>query len=160
MSFQPTAFQFNAFQTAIDKVNRSGVVRLWLMALTEALNKKPEPIVKKPEAALKNKSYHVKENKDGSATIDGNKVKKTPAEVVAADLKPVKPLKRAITEKDYQKIDLPTPDQTAEYLLNLLVLQSDNQVWAEGQVLNLLKEAIEIQREEDLILEAAVTMFL
>lgn len=160
MSFQPTAFQFNAFQTAIDKVNRSGVVRLWLMALTEALNKKSETVVKKPEAVLKKKLAHVKENKDGSATIDGKKTKKTPTEVVAIELSPVKPLKRVVTEKDYQKIYLPTPDQTAEYLLNTLVLQSNNQVWAEGQVLNLLKEAIEIQREEDLILEAAITMLL
>lgn len=158
MAFQPSAFQFNAFQMAIDRVARSGVIRLWLMALTEALNKEVKPslkVTKKDKVKLQT----VVENADGSATIDAVKVEQK-KEVPSAKIKLAKPLKRAVTEKEYKKLDLPTPTETAEYLLNTLVLQATNQVWAEEQVLLLLKQALEMQQEEDMILESAIIMLM
>lgn len=163
MAFQPSAFQYNAFQQAVNRAERSGVMRLWVAQLTEAMNKKPEVVEVKDEKAPELLRYTT-EN-DGSIVVqDAQKATKVAAkDIKARPLKAPKQLKRTVTPVTYQKLNLPTPTETAEYLYNSVALHTEEQLWAEEQVLVLLQKAIlqkQIQEEDGIIIQAAAELLL
>lgn len=161
MAFQVDAFQLDAFQWAVTNNQRSGVVRLWLAKLTAELNGIPWDEDATPEvmrkAAPKKVIEKVVETADGGALV-GNK----PARVVfkkAPVLKKEPTAEERIASHPHVAM-LPTPTETASYLLEKIGAGGKQMLWDAETVLNTLKLAVEEDQEEEDMLEAVARMLL
>jgi hypothetical protein len=148
----------------LNEPKRSGVCRLWLAQITAELNGMLAPPTEKEKAAEPIKVVLSKliENKDGSVLVldtkknRKKKIKLTNVEHVKTSA-PIESVKRT-------KINRRQAVSWAYNIFIELVQTSPVDMWAEEKVLQVLQqaaqEAAEIEAEDELIIEAAVTMFL
>jgi len=148
----------------LNEPKKSGVCRLWLTQITAELNGMLAPPTEKEKAAEPIKVVLSKliENKDGSVLVldtkknRKKKIKLTNVEHVKTSA-PIESVKRT-------KINRRQAVSWAYNIFIELVQTRPVDMWAEEKVLQVLQqaaqEAAEIEAEDELIIEAAVTMFL